>query len=65
MPISRSRGMVIAKTIKLKSRGETDIIDITDKITACLQDSGLKKGLVTVFVPGSTGALPPLSTNRA
>jgi secondary thiamine-phosphate synthase enzyme len=49
--------MVVTKTIKLKSKGESDIIDITDKVASCVTGSGLGSGIATVFVPGSTGAL--------
>jgi len=49
--------MVITKTISLRSKGNTDIIDITGKVSACLGESGLSDGIVTLFVPGSTGAL--------
>ena len=49
--------MVETKNIKLKSRGETDIIDITDRVSACVEGSKVKDGIVTVFVPGSTGGL--------
>jgi secondary thiamine-phosphate synthase enzyme len=49
--------MVITKSIKLKSRGETDIIDITDGVADCVGASKAKSGIVTVFVPGSTGGL--------
>ncbi|MBN2119780.1 MAG: YjbQ family protein [Candidatus Omnitrophica bacterium] len=48
---------VVTKTIKLKSKGESDIIDITDKVDSCLKESSLKKGIATIFVSGSTGAL--------
>ncbi|MCQ9208310.1 MAG: secondary thiamine-phosphate synthase enzyme YjbQ [Omnitrophica bacterium] len=49
--------MIVTKTIKLKSRGETDIIDITDKLNNCIADSKVKDGIATVFVSGSTGGL--------
>ncbi len=48
---------VVTKTIRLKSRGETDIIDITDKVSVCIEDSKVKDGIVTIFVPGSTAGL--------
>ena len=51
---------VITKKIKFSTRGETDIIDITDKVSACLRDSGLTGGTVTVFVPGATGGITTL-----
>ncbi|MBN2097409.1 MAG: YjbQ family protein [Candidatus Omnitrophica bacterium] len=48
---------VVTKSIKLKSKGETDIIDITQQVAEYLAGSKVKDGLVTVFVSGSTGAL--------
>ncbi len=51
---------VISKKIKFATRGETDIIDITDKVSARLRDSGLANGTVTVFVPGATGGITTL-----
>ena len=49
--------MVITKSIRLKSKGETDIIDITDKVSDCVEDSKVKDGIVTIFASGSTAAL--------
>jgi len=49
--------MVITKSIKLETRGEGDIIDITDNVKSCLRGSKLKNGIACVFVPGSTGGL--------
>ena len=49
--------MVVAKTIKLKTKGETDIINITDQVVSCVSGCGLKSGIAVVFVPGSTGSL--------
>ena len=49
--------MVITKNIKLKSRGETDIINITGEVESALGKSKLKNGIVTVFVTGATAAL--------
>lgn len=48
---------VVTKKIKLSSKGETDIIDITDKVSNCVGDSRVKDGIVTIFVSGSTGGL--------
>ena len=52
--------VVIAKKVKINTQGETDILDITDKVSACLKDSELTKGTVTVFVPGATGGITTL-----
>ena len=47
---------VLTKRIQIKSKGETDIIDITDKTSQVIKESKIKNGLVTVFVSGSTGS---------
>jgi len=51
---------VITKKIKVDTRGETDILDITDRVSVLLKDSGLTRGTVTVFVPGATGGITTL-----
>ena len=48
---------VLTEHISVKTKGEVDIIDLTDKIEGAVENSGLNKGIVTIFVPGSTGAL--------
>ncbi len=48
---------VLTENISVKTKGEVDIIDLTDKIEGAVENSGLSKGIVTIFVPGSTGAL--------
>ena len=48
---------VISKTIKIHSKGENDLIDITNDVQKIVQDSKIQSGTVTVFVSGSTGAL--------
>jgi secondary thiamine-phosphate synthase enzyme len=48
---------VITKKIKLNSKGDTDIIDITSEVSDAVSSSGIKNGVVTVFVSGSTGGL--------
>ncbi|OGW75996.1 MAG: secondary thiamine-phosphate synthase enzyme [Omnitrophica bacterium RBG_13_46_9] len=49
--------MISTKYIKLKSRGETDIINITLEVEAILQKAKPRSGIVVLFVPGATGAL--------
>lgn len=39
------------------TRGFTDIVDITSDIKDLLARSAIQNGLVTIFVPGSTGAI--------
>ncbi len=49
--------MHYSSTIDLKSGGFSDVIDITGKVEAILGESGIKDGLVTIFVPGSTASI--------
>lgn len=48
---------VVTKHLALSTRGDADIIDITPRLNEFLRDTGLKDGVLTVFVPGATGAL--------
>ena len=41
----------------LKTSGDSELIDITGKVTNVLKDSGISSGIVTVFVPGSTAGV--------
>jgi secondary thiamine-phosphate synthase enzyme len=49
--------MVTNTSIHIQTRGECDLIDITREVAHEVQESGIKDGTVTVFVPGSTGGL--------
>jgi len=48
---------VVTKTLSIHSRGEGDILDITGEVRKAVRETGLKSGVVTIFVPGSTGAV--------
>ena len=43
--------------IKIKTKGEVDIIDITSEIQKTADKSKIKNGIICVFNPGSTGSL--------
>jgi len=43
--------------IKLSTKGNIDIIDITDELKKILIQSKVKDGILIVFVPGATGAV--------
>jgi secondary thiamine-phosphate synthase enzyme len=47
----------VTESIKIRSRGENDMIDITRSISKAVEDSKIKYGIVTVFVAGSTAAV--------
>ena len=48
---------VITKTIEIKSKGENDMVDITDQTLKAILESKLENGIVTIFVSGSTAAV--------
>jgi secondary thiamine-phosphate synthase enzyme len=48
---------VITKAIKINSKGENDMVDITDQTLKAVHEAHLEDGIVTVFVSGSTGAV--------
>ena len=48
---------VICRVLKVKSKGESDMIDLTGHTAKAVHDSNLKDGIITVFVVGSTAAI--------
>ncbi|TRO48609.1 YjbQ family protein [Candidatus Bathyarchaeota archaeon] len=48
---------VLTKYLSLNTEGEKDIIDVTRMVSEAVHESGVKDGVVTIFVPGATGAL--------
>ena len=44
-------------TVPLKTKGNCDIIDITEDVKKCVSNSGLMTGLCNVFCAGSTGSV--------
>lgn len=49
--------MVINKRIHFKTKGDTDVKDITPSVSQLVKESSIDSGIATVFVPGSTGAV--------
>lgn len=49
--------MVKSVSIALSTRGDTDIHDITEKMSEAVSRSGLKNGTATVFCPSATSAV--------
>ena len=49
--------MTFSETISISTKGFGDILDITDRVDAAIGRSTIENGLVTVFCPGSTGAV--------
>ena len=48
---------IFNETIELSTNGFPDIIDLSARIQDTLKRSGIRDGLLTVFVPGSTAGI--------
>ena len=48
---------VVTMQIALHTKGEGEILDVTTNIAEAVRESKLKNGIVTIFVPGATGAV--------
>jgi secondary thiamine-phosphate synthase enzyme len=48
---------VSAERIELATKGDNDVHDITDAVSEAARQSGVRNGVVTVFVPGSTAGI--------
>ena len=51
---------VVTKYLNFDTKGNADIIDITDDVTVAVNESKIEEGIVTVFAPGSTMAVTTL-----
>ena len=49
--------MVTTETLRIQTRGHTDVVDVTSDCREFIHGSGLKNGVLTVFNPGSTGGI--------
>ena len=49
--------MVVTKRIELNTKGNCHIVDITGQVSEEVLRSGLKDGIVTIFVPCSTAGV--------
>ena len=48
---------VLTKTLKVKTKGENDMINITEEISKIIKNVEIRNGIITLFVSGSTSAL--------
>ena len=48
---------VFARNVSLATKGEGDVIDMTEEVQGAVRESGMEAGVATVFVPGSTAAV--------
>lgn len=49
--------MVVNKTIRLSTRGDCDMIDITAEVADEIRDSNINNGIATIFISGSTAGI--------
>jgi secondary thiamine-phosphate synthase enzyme len=55
---------VVSSVLKVKSKGESDMIDLTGHTAKAVHDSNLKDGIITIFVVGSTAAVTTIEFER-
>ena len=48
---------VSTNSINFHSKGENDMIDLTSQTSDFVKKSGISKGIITIFVSGSTGSI--------
>ena len=51
---------VMHKRLEFETKGDAHIVEITGEIREMLGSSGLRDGILNVFVPGATGAITTL-----
>jgi secondary thiamine-phosphate synthase enzyme len=49
--------MTYSARFQVRTRGDTDVIDITDRVSRVLTESGIRQGILVVFVVGSTAGV--------
>jgi secondary thiamine-phosphate synthase enzyme len=42
---------------RISTKGENDVVDITEITSNIIKKSNIKNGLINIFIPGSTGAV--------
>ncbi|MEW5983147.1 MAG: secondary thiamine-phosphate synthase enzyme YjbQ [Acidobacteriota bacterium] len=48
------------RTVELETRGQGDVRDLTAALSGAIRDAGVKNGLATIFVVGSTAGITTL-----
>jgi secondary thiamine-phosphate synthase enzyme len=57
--------MVFGEQITIRTKGLSDIINVTDEVRTIIRKSGIKNGLVNVFVVGSTASISTIEYEPA
>ncbi|MEM2941137.1 MAG: secondary thiamine-phosphate synthase enzyme YjbQ [Thermoproteota archaeon] len=48
---------IFESELGIRTKGESDIVDITGEVERIVSKTGIRNGIVNIFVPGSTGAV--------
>jgi secondary thiamine-phosphate synthase enzyme len=48
---------IYREEIVLRTQGESEVVDLTERVRAVLSKSGIEEGLVHVFAPGATAGI--------
>jgi secondary thiamine-phosphate synthase enzyme len=48
---------IVTKELHFNTKGEVEIVDLTGKVNNAVRESVVNDGIVTIFVPGATGAV--------
>lgn len=48
---------IISRKIRFSTQGNMDIVNLTERVARNLEETGLGKGLVNIFVPGATAGV--------
>lgn len=48
---------IISRKIRFSTRGNVDIINLTERVVRNLEETGLAKGVINIFVPGATAGI--------
>jgi len=51
---------VVTRRLQFTTTGDADMVNLTQGVRQAVRESGLRAGLVTIFVPGATGAVTTL-----
>ncbi len=57
--------MTYSKTIRISTRGFSDIIDLTDMVETVIGESGIREGIVNVTAIGSTASITTMEFEPA
>jgi secondary thiamine-phosphate synthase enzyme len=57
--------MVFGRGINIQTKGNSDIIDVTEQVETILAESGVKNGIVCVSVVGSTASVSTIEYETA